>query len=113
MLRTRLRRGFLNLDATAQPLQEHSLTNARECLIENAQPRLRRVSPIREYRGNPEDLDATAEMRVEKILRMPLQEHHLKNARYMFAINACPNSEHFTSCAPSIKRAKSYVTTFC
>src|SRR5699024_2376837 len=30
----------------------------------------------------------------------------------IFSINASPNSEHFTSVAPSIRRAKSYVTTF-
>ena len=29
---------------------------------------------------------------------------------YMFAMMAFPNSEHLTSLAPSIKRAKSYVT---
>src|SRR5579863_7140037 len=32
---------------------------------------------------------------------------------YMFSISTWPNPEHETCVAPSIKRAKSYVTRFC
>ena len=40
-----------------------------------------------------------------------LEERSLP-AGYMFLTMASPNSEHFTSLAPCICRAKSYVTTF-
>src|SRR5205814_6391794 len=42
-----------------------------------------------------------------------LADMHRHHSVSMLWMTAVPNSEHFTSFAPSMSRAKSYVTTFC